>query len=201
MGWGRLCPRPLRPWLGAPLPFSAMGIRGCRKHQVPQPTPHSLQRLPTSRSTFKFWLILEWFSSGVSQSCQSPPQALSALTLRSQSTVTEEGEESTHLCSPHKGSCYSCNQPQNVPEGVLWLQGWDREVVNLSLWGEIKLVGEKFMYGLCNLTGTGGGVRNPSTESSLPGRFFALTFPCSQINRAGPLRELFHLLPDRVFTF
>lgn len=89
-GGDALVPRLLS--LGAPLPFSAMGIRGCRKHQadvtcqVPQPTPHCLQSLPTSGSTFKFCLILEWFLFGSESVLPEPSPSL----------VVSDSTEPTH---------------------------------------------------------------------------------------------------------
>lgn len=148
-GGGHISPEPLSSWLDVPLPFCAMGIRGCRKCQADVTyqlcdTPHTPRFLPVGPPLNSGWF---WNGSslGVSQSCQSPSQALSALTLQSQSTVTGEGEESTHLYSTYKGSFCICNQPQNVPGGLLWLWvGWGSCELNFS-WGEIKLLGGKFM--------------------------------------------------------
>lgn len=111
---GEGCPSsgPLSSWLGMPLPFTAMVIRVCREHQadVTHQVCHTPHFLPVGIPP----LNSGWFGNGssleVSQSCQSPPQALSALTLRSQSTVIGEGEESTHLCSSYKGGFCLCNQ-------------------------------------------------------------------------------------------
>lgn len=62
------------------------------------------------------------------------------------------------------------------------------EVVNLGLEGE---VGGGRVYAEACVSHRLSWVRSLSAEGSLPGESFALNPPWSQINRAGPLKELF----------
>lgn len=84
-----------------------------------------------------------------------------------------------------------CNRPQAVPGAYSDCTSAKVEVVNLGLKVE---VGRGRVYIGARVSHRHWWLRSLSAEGSLLGGSFALNLPWPQINRAGPLKELFFFL-------
>lgn len=140
---------------GRTLPFSAMCLRGSTRCRTPGVwhSPHS--PLPTSRSTFKFWLILEQFLFGSESVLPEPfPSPVSSDSTEPIHGPRGRGGEHPPLL-PIQRRFLLIQPAPNVPGGLLWLwvgQGscepepWQGK---WNWWGKVYVV---LMYP----TGTGG---------------------------------------------
>lgn len=116
--------------------------------------------------------------------------------IPSQSPAAGEREESTHqeksrvACPPYKGSFCLCNQPPKEPGAYSDYKSGRGEIVNFGFeGGKLNWRGRSLCRGLCIPQALEGW--EPLHWEQPPRGILCLTPPHLQINRAGPLKELY----------